>query len=108
MDLEILMQEDRTDITGAVLYSADIFNASTAEGVATHVLVRLPPCSWCHRTKSFCASLRQPQAFCMSLQCLNTRGIRVPALVWSLSCGHGHICTKARVPGACMTLGTPF
>lgn len=43
MDLEILMQEDRTDITGAVLYSADIFNASTAEGVATHVLVRLPP-----------------------------------------------------------------
>lgn len=42
MDLEILMQEDRTDITGAVLYSADIFNASTAEGVATHVLVRLP------------------------------------------------------------------
>lgn len=59
MDLEILMQEDRTDITGAVLYSADIFNASTAEGVATHVLVRPPPRSRCHPMTCFVASLRQ-------------------------------------------------
>ena len=49
MDLEILMQEDRTHITGAVLYSADIFDASTAEGVATHVLVRLCPQPCCVR-----------------------------------------------------------
>jgi len=39
MDLELWMQEDGTGIFGAVLYSEDIFDEATAQGVAAHVLV---------------------------------------------------------------------
>lgn len=41
MDLELWMQEDGTGIFGAVLYSEDIFDEATAQGVAAHVLVGL-------------------------------------------------------------------
>lgn len=41
MDLELWMQEDGTGIFGAVLYSEDIFDAATAQGVAAYVLVSL-------------------------------------------------------------------
>ena len=56
MDLELWMQEDGTNMFGAVLYSADIFDRGTAERAAAHILVRFPnPCTlavWCSCTHS--------------------------------------------------------
>lgn len=40
MDLELWMQEDGTNMFGAVLYSADIYDLRTAQRVAAHILVR--------------------------------------------------------------------
>ena len=47
MDLELWMQEDGTNMFGAVLYSADIYDLGTAERAAAHILVRPPltPCT---------------------------------------------------------------
>ena len=42
MDLELWMQEDGTNMFGAVLYSADIYDRGTAERTAAHILVRPP------------------------------------------------------------------
>ena len=46
MDLELWMQEDGTNMFGAVLYSADIYDLGTAQRAAAHILVRplLTPC----------------------------------------------------------------
>ena len=41
MDLELWMQEDGTNMFGAVLYSADIYDLATAQRAATHILVCL-------------------------------------------------------------------
>ena len=42
MDLELWMQEDGTNMFGAVLYSADIYDRGTAQRAAAHILVRPP------------------------------------------------------------------
>ena len=42
MDLELWMQEDGTNMFGAVLYSVDIYDRGTAQRAATHILVRPP------------------------------------------------------------------
>ena len=39
MDLELWMQEDGTNMFGAVLYSADIYDLGTAQRAAAHILV---------------------------------------------------------------------
>ena len=55
MDLELWMQEDGTNMFGAVLYSADIYDLGTAQRAAAHILVRPPAlappsCAACVRT----------------------------------------------------------